>query len=256
MKAVIIEDERAAVRNLRALLSEVEPGMEVIAELDSIRACVDWFSAHSAPEAVFMDIYLADGLAFEIFRHVRISCPIIFTTAYDEYALQAFKVNSVDYLLKPIGSQELRRALDKMSLLRGDSCSDDRFDALIRLLHERNRYKTHFLIPAKGDKLLPLSVEQVQYFHIADGIVQATLDSGERRTLPHTLDELAEMLDPHLFFRINRQYLVSRRAVRDLDLWFGGRLSVNLKIPSEEKILVSRSRIGEFKAWFVGNSTL
>lgn len=252
MKAVLIEDEKAAVRNLRALLGEVAPQVEVIAELDSIRDSVAWLGAQGMPEVVFMDIHLADGSAFEIFEHVRITCPIIFTTAYDEYALRAFKVNSVDYLLKPIGPEELRQALDKLILLQGQAPADDRFGALIRTLQNRTRYKTHFLIPGKGDKLLPLSVEQVQYFYIADGIVRAVLSAAESRMLPYTLDELAESLDPDLFFRINRQYLVSRGAIQDIDLWFNNRLAVNLKISTGEKVVVSRLRVNEFKAWFSG----
>ena len=252
MKAILIEDEKAAVRNLRALLAEVAPQVEILAELDSIRESVALFGMHPMPEAVFMDIHLADGSAFEIFEHVRITCPIIFTTAYDEYALRAFKVNSVDYLLKPIGPAELRQALDKLASLQRQAPADDRFEDLIRTLQNRTRYKTHFLIPGKGDKLLPLSVEQVQYFYIADGIVRAVQSATESRILPFTLDELAESLDPDLFFRVNRQYLISRGAIQDIDLWFNNRLAVNLKIPTGEKIVVSRLRVNEFKTWFSG----
>ena len=214
MKALIIEDEKAAVRNLKALLKEVAPDTEVTEVLDS------------------MDIHLADGSSFEIFEHVRIDCPIIFTTAYDEYALRAFKVNSVDYLLKPIGAADLQRALDKLKTLHHTPDQSNALSALINALQKHERYKTHFLIPYKGDKLLPLAVDQIQYFCIADGVTKAVVGPNESYVLPNTLDELADSLDPDRFFRVNRQYLISRNAVQDIDLWFNNRLAINLKVPT------------------------
>lgn len=253
MKALIIEDERAAVRNLEALLKEVAPHTEVVGILDSVTESVAWFEANPAPDVVFMDIHLADGSSFEIFDHVRITCPIIFTTAYDEYALRAFKVNSIDYLLKPIGASDLRQALEKLETLHQNPASRDSFEEMIRTLQKRGHYKTHFLIPYKGDKLLPLAVEQVQYFYIADGVTRAVVSSRESYVLPCTLDELTESLDPERFFRVNRQYLISRGAVQDIDLWFNNRLAINLRVPAEGKILVSKLRVNEFKNWFSGN---
>ena len=253
MKALIIEDEKAAVRNLKALLKEVAPVIEVIGVLDSVTECVAWFQSEPAPDVVFMDIHLADGSSFEIFEHCRIPCPIIFTTAYDEYALKAFKVNSIDYLLKPIGAADLRRALDKLASLHHTSDPQESLSTLIHSRQKRGHYKTHFLIPYKGDKLLPLAVDQVQYFCITEGITKAVVSSQESYVLPHTLDELADSLDPERFFRVNRQYIIARNAVRDIDLWFNNRLSINLKIPVNEKILVSKLRVNEFKNWFAGN---
>lgn len=253
MKALIIEDEKAAVRNLKALLDEVAPRTEIVAVLDSVTECVMWFGANPAPDVVFMDIHLADGSSFEIFEHVQITCPIIFTTAYDEYALKAFKVNSISYLLKPIGAADLQQALEKLHTLHAASDAEKSLGMLIRSLQKRESYKTHFLIPHKGDKLLPLAVEQVQYFYIADGTTKAVVSDRESYVLPHTLDELTESLDPARFFRANRQYLISRSAVRDLDLWFNNRLAINLKIPTDDKILVSKLRVNEFKTWFAGN---
>lgn len=254
MKALIIEDEKAAVRNLKALLKEVAPQMEVIDVLDSVTESVAWFEANPAPDLVFMDIHLADGSSFEIFEHVRITAPIIFTTAYDEYALKAFKVNSVDYLLKPIGPADLRQALAKLEELHHAPESRDSLPELIRTLQKRGRYKTHFLIPSKGDKLLPLAVDQVQYFCISEGVTRAVISSRESYVLPCTLDELTESLDPERFFRVNRQYLISRGAVQDIDLWFNNRLAINLRIPTggEGRILVSKLRVNEFKNWFSG----
>lgn len=253
MKTLIIEDEKAAVRNLTALLKDVAPEIEIIASLDSVSETIEWFSEHPVPELVFMDIHLADGSAFEIFEHVEITCPIIFTTAYDEYAMKAFKVNSIDYLLKPIGEEDICRAMDKLRKLRiGSKPDNDAFRQLIRSLKREESYRTHFLIPVKGDKLLPLSVDMIAYFYIAEGVVKIVTFSGKEYTVSQTLDELTELLNPALFFRVNRQYLIAREAVKDIDLWFNNRLAINLKIPVVDKILVSKARVGEFKDWFSG----
>lgn len=252
MKALIIEDEKAAVRNLMALLGEVDPDIEVIDVLDSITDSVEWFQSHPMPELIFLDIHLADGSAFEIFGHVDISYPIIFTTAYDEYALKAFKVNSVDYLLKPIDADDIRKALDKLSRLQSTAVEKEAIDysAVMQALKRVEVYKTHFLIPVKGDKLLPVSVDMILFFYIADGNVKAVMTDGKEYLFTQTLDELADSLDPALFFRINRQYLISRKAVQDIDLWFNGRLAINLIVPTLDRILVSKARVPDFKTWF------
>lgn len=253
MKALIIEDEKAAVRNLQALLSEVAPDMEILAVLDSITETIDWFRASPIPDLMFLDIHLADGSAFEIFEHVEIRCPIIFTTAYDEYALKAFKVNSIDYLLKPIDRKDIQKALDKLKLLNSDSTNKEPdYTSLLRALKKEENYKTHFLIPVKGDKLLPVSADSILFFHIDEGVVKAMMADGKEYIFPQTLDELTDSLNPAFFFRVNRQYLISRKAVLDIDLWFNGRLSVNMKVPVPEKILISKARVSEFKEWFAG----
>lgn len=253
MKALIIEDEKAAVRNLQALLSEVAPDMEILAVLDSITETIDWFRASPAPDLIFLDIHLADGSAFEIFEHVEIRCPIIFTTAYDEYALKAFKVNSIDYLLKPIDRKDIQKALDKLKLLNSDSTNKEPdYTSLLRALKKEENYKTHFLIPVKGDKLLPVSADSILFFHIDEGVVKVIMADGKEYIFPQTLDELTDSLNPAFFFRVNRQYLISRKAVLDIDLWFNGRLSVNMKVPVPEKILISKARVSEFKEWFAG----
>lgn len=253
MKALIIEDEKAAVRNLTALLADVAPEMEVIEALDSVADAIDWFATHPMPELVFMDIHLADGSAFEIFEYMDITCPVIFTTAYDEYALRAFKVNSIDYLLKPIGEEDMRAALAKLKHLHATRSDEPDFLKLIRTLKREESYKTHFLVPSKGDKLLPLAVETISFFYIAEGIVKAVVAGGKEYVLTLTLDELVECLNPKLFFRANRQYLISRESVKDIDLWFNNRLAINLHTTTQEKIVVSKARVGEFKEWFAGD---
>ena len=228
MKTVIIEDEKAAVRNLTSLLNEVKPEAEIIAILDSINSTIEWFDIHPMPELVFMDIHLADGSAFEIFDHISITCPIIFTTAYDEYALRAFKVNSIDYLLKPIGKEDIEHAFEKLDNLQdtipeNGSRRENKEEELLHLIHslkKQENYKTHFLIPIKGDKLLPVSIDMIQLFYIKDCQVKAVLTDGVEYNFSLTLDELVDCLNPSLFFRVNRQFLISREAIKDLDLWF------------------------------------
>ena len=259
MKTVIIEDEKAAVRNLTSLLNEVKPEAEIIAILDSINSTIEWFGIHPMPELVFMDIHLADGSAFEIFDHISITCPIIFTTAYDEYALRAFKVNSIDYLLKPIGKEDIEHSFEKLDNLQdaipeNESRQQNQEEKLLHLIHslkKQENYKTHFLIPIKGDKLLPVSIDMIQLFYIKDCQVKAVLTDGMEYNFSLTLDELVDCLNPNLFFRVNRQFLISREAIKDIDLWFNSRLSINLRHSRmTEKILVSKARVAEFKEWF------
>lgn len=249
MRAIIVEDEMLAARNLQTILNELG-NVQVIAVFDSITETVEWFSCNPQPDLMFLDIHLADGSAFEIFDRTDIRCPVIFTTAYDEYALKAFKVNSIDYLLKPIDTVAVQRALKK---LQGLTVTDNMQDAVNKLMasfRATSTWKTHFLVPAKGDKLIPVQAIDIAFFYIDNGLVKAVTFDEKSFRFEHTLDELAEMLDPNTFFRANRQFIISRKAIKDIDLWFNNRLSVNLKIPAPEKILISKARISEFKNWF------
>ena len=178
MKSLIIEDEKAAVRNLTAILTDVAPEIEIIGAPDSVADAIEWFASNPMPELVFMDIHLADGSAFEIFEHIQIKCPVIFTTAYDEYALRAFKVNSIDYLLKPINEQDVRAALTKLkNLYAVPSSTLDLQQLLYQLKHEES-YKTYFLVPTKGDKLIPLSIKEIAYFYITEGSVKVVTNES------------------------------------------------------------------------------
>jgi DNA-binding LytR/AlgR family response regulator len=252
MKAVIVEDEVLAARNLKAILDSLGTVL-VIATLDSIAETVEWFSGNPQPELLFLDIHLADGSAFEIFERVEVKCPVIFTTAYDEYALKAFKVNSIDYLLKPIDAGDVRHALKKMKDLTSADDIRTAVNSLMASFKKASSYKTHFLIPAKGDKLIPLQTSEIAFIYIDASIVKGHTFEEKSFRFENTLDELSEMLDPHDFFRANRQYIISRKAIKDIDFWFNSRLSVNLKVSVPEKILISKARIPEFKNWFGGN---
>lgn len=249
MKALIIEDEIPAARHLQNVLDKVG-NITVLDILDSIAETVEWFESNPLPDLVFMDIHLADGLAFEIFSRTAISCPIIFTTAYDEYALKAFKVNSIDYLLKPVEAADVQEALNKLKRLSAPADMKDALAGLIRTFREQNVYKTHFLIPAKGDKLIPVQTTDLACIYIDTGTLKALTFDGKSYSLDYTLDELTGMLNPYAFFRANRQYVVARNAIHDLDIWFNNRLSVNLKVPVPGKIIISKARISEFRRWF------
>ena len=249
MRAIIVEDEMLAARNLQAILNELGT-VQVITILDSITETVEWFSCNPQPDLMFLDIHLADGSAFEIFDRTEIRCPVIFTTAYDEYALKAFKVNSIDYLLKPIDMVAVQRALKKLQGLTVTDKMQDTVNQLMASFRATSTWKTHFLVPAKGDKLIPVQASDIAFFFIDTGLVKAITFDEKTFRFEHTLDELAEMLDPKIFFRANRQFIISRKAIKDIDLWFNNRLSVNLKIPVPEKFLISKARISEFKNWF------
>lgn len=250
MKTLIIEDEKAALRNLKAAMKEVDADFEIVGETDSVTGTLEWFASHPMPELVFMDIHLADGSAFGIFEQADITCPIIFTTAYDEYALQAFRVNSIAYLLKPISSSDLQKAIDKLKMLEGAVQPTIDFQAVMHALKREESYKTHFLVPVKGDRFVPVSVEQISYFYIDGGAVKAVTQSAEMFDFQQTLDELAEQLNPRQFFRDNRQYIIAHKAITGVSLWFGGRMVLQLSPAANEKVIISKARVPAFKEWF------
>ena len=200
MKALVIEDEILAARHLVSVLNEVGD-IEVIHILDSIKSSVSWFENNPLPDLVFIDIHIADGSAFKIFDHVNITCPIIFTTAYDEYAIKAFKVNSIDYLLKPITNEAIEKALVKLKTLSKTNNIKSDIQQLIDSLKQEKSYKTHFLVSVKGDKMIPLLTSDIAYIFIDLGIVIAKTFDGKSFILDFTLDELANKLNPNDFFQ-------------------------------------------------------
>jgi two-component system LytT family response regulator len=252
MRAIIVEDETLAAQNLKGILNEIGT-LDIIATLESVNETVAWFTLNDSPDILFLDIHLADGSAFEIFERAKIDCPVIFTTAYDEYALKAFKVNSIDYLLKPIDINSVRKALEKYRRLTdGSGNRDTDLQNLLTYFKKNTVYKNNFLVPVKGDKLVPLNTDDIAYFFIDYGTVKSISYENKSYSMDNTLDELENMLDPEIFFRANRQFIISRKAIKDIDLWFNNRLSVNLKVSLPEKILVSKARVPEFKSWFAG----
>jgi DNA-binding LytR/AlgR family response regulator len=248
MNILILEDEAPAARNLVSIIDKLII-KKTLTILESIAETLEWFKENRSPDLIFMDIHLADGSSFEIFNHAEITCPIIFTTAYDEYALQAFKVNSIDYLLKPVTAEAVKKALDKLDKLSNQQPSSIDMKALLPLL-QRREYRRSFLVHYKGDKLIPLRVEDIAAFYIESGVVRSITSLGQTYNMDQTLEDLEVMLNPTNFFRANRQTIISRDAVNDIDLWFNGRLSVNLKGRIFGKVIVSKAKAPDFKKWF------
>lgn len=250
MKALIIEDEILAAQSLQKLVKEVSPDTEIIGILQSIEESVAWFDENPMPDLVFMDIHLADGSSFPIFDKTQITCPIIFTTAYDEYALKAFEVSSIDYLLKPINRNDLTRAMNKYNALVGEkSDNNEAIDALLRQIGMKKNYKSCFLVPER-DKLVPLPTANIAYIYIEDKWVKAVTLNEYTHYISQTLDDIMNQLNPDDFFRANRQFIVSRKAIKDLTIWFGNKLSLNMSVKVPEKIIISKAKVSEFKNWF------
>ncbi|MDL2323090.1 LytTR family DNA-binding domain-containing protein [Bacteroidales bacterium OttesenSCG-928-A17] len=256
MKTVIVEDEYLAAQSLQRLLISIDESIEVLAVLQSIEEAVEWFSFNSAPDLVFMDIHLADGSSFAIFERIEIKSPIIFTTAYDEYSLKAFEVNSIDYILKPINKKNLERALGKLKSLTAQADNTKLVSQLLDSLRKEAKfsYKSHFLIPYK-DKLIPVPTEKIAFIYSEFKMAKIVTFDNHAYTLDTSLEELCKQLDPTLFFRANRQFILSHKAIADMSIWFGGKLSINLALPTPEKVIVSRARVGEFKNWYTLNAS-
>ena len=251
MKAVIVEDELIAAQNLQRLIQQVDSDIEVIVVLQSVEESIEWFMLHPAPELVFMDIHLADGSSFSIFEKVEINCPIIFTTAYDEYALKAFEVNSIDYLLKPISLKNFERALSKFRSMV--AAKDDNSELISHLLatfkQTKEAFKSNFLIPHK-DKFIPLAVSKIACLYTENKMVNIVTDDQQIYHIDSSLEDLGNQLNPALFFRANRQYIVSHKAIKDISIWFGSKISINLYVNVPDKIIVSKARVSEFKTWY------
>lgn len=252
MNLLIIEDESVAAQQLQRLLLEADPTVNILAVLQSIEESVEYFQQNPAPDLVFMDIHLADGSAFRIFDQVKIESPIIFTTAYDQYALQAFQVNSIDYLLKPINPTDLQRALDKYKRLAAPKTVpvDTDFSRFIDMMKQQSRqYKSYFLIPV-ADKLVPLAVADIAYIYLDNKIANIVTFDGVTHAIDKPLDTIVEQLDPHLFYRANRQIVVAHKAITDISFWLLGKLKLNLSIPTPEPIIIPKAKVPDFKAWY------
>lgn len=242
---VIIEDEQIAARNLQRLLADELPSATVAAILPSIEESVEYLQQQPSPDLLFMDIHLADGISFRIFDTVNITCPIIFTTAYDEYALDAFRVNGIDYLLKPISRDDLHHAISKLASL-SQALSHS---ATQSLSHLATNYKSHFLIPLR-DKLIPIDVKQIACLYLEDKITRVILFDGRQQIFDHPLDVIMEQLNPDLFFRANRQYIVAHSAIQEISVWPISKLALTLSVHTPDRIIVSKARVPEFKQWY------
>jgi DNA-binding LytR/AlgR family response regulator len=250
-KILIIEDEKPAAEWLQQLILKLGYDIKIAAVIDSVRGAVEWFRQNSAPDLVFMDIQLADGLSFEIFEQVKVPCPVIFTTAYEEYAVKAFKVNSVDYLLKPIAFDELEMAFQKFEnqVKKEETVQPVTLDLLNKVREMlRKQYKTRFIIKV-GEHLKSIPVEDIQFFYSLDKATFLCTSDFKTYIVDYSLDRISEMVDEHRFFRINRKYILSNQSIADIVFYSNSRLKIKLKKPDEESIIVSRDKVAAFKEW-------
>ncbi|TNE82018.1 MAG: response regulator transcription factor [Bacteroidetes bacterium] len=246
MNCLIIEDEAPAARRLEKMIREIDPELQILGVLDSVESALRWFDSHTAPDLLLLDVQLSDGISFEILQHKKITSSIIFTTAYDEYALQAFKENSIDYLLKPIVQEELSKAIAKFKQHQGPNAAQ--LDKLLENLQPRT-YKNRFLLK-KGESLIPIQVEDIAFFHAQAKHVVLVAHSKEQFMVDETLDALEQQLNPNNFFRANRSYLVSAKSVKELRPSFNGKMKLFLepKAPDDE-VMVSRDKAPELRQW-------
>lgn len=252
MKILIIEDEELAVKKLHKMLISIDKDVEVIANLDSIESSVEWLQNNEAPDLIMMDIELLDGQSFEIFNRVKVMSPVIFTTSYDEYALKAFKVNSVDYLLKPIQKEDLTAALDKYKKMFVAAAPPSiNMDMLVKELQQKlqpKEFRKRFLVK-NVQKLVSVETDEIAYFY-SDGRLNffKTYDN-KKYVVDYTMDEMEDMLDPEKYFRISRSFYVSIASVDQINDYFGNRLILTLKPAVDKEALVSREKVTEFKKW-------
>ncbi len=247
MKALIIEDETAAARNLAAILRTSAPEVEVVATLESVAESIEWLRTNPQPDLLFMDIHLADGDSFRIFDAVEITSPVIFTTAYDQYALEAFKVNSIDYLLKPLNEADVHRALTKWQRLT--SAERHSYGSRVRTMASARHDREEVFLVHVRDRIIPLHREQIAYCYTSNERVTAYGYDGAAYPLDRTLEMLQATLPATDFFRANRQFIIARRAVKEIVVWFGSRLALHLTVETPERIIISKARVPEFKAW-------
>lgn len=249
MKVLIIEDEELAVKKLQKTLASVDDTAEVVGIADSIKSSVEWLQANEQPDLILMDIELSDGQSFEIFNLTEVKSPVIFTTSYDEFALKAFKVNSVDYLLKPIQKEELAAALDKFKKM--NSKTDVSIDSLVKELQQKlqpKEYRKRFLVK-HGQKLVSVEMNEIAYFY-SDGRLNFFKTTDNKKfVVDYTMDELEDMLDPKVYFRISRSFYVSINAIDKIDDYFGNRLILSLRPEVDKEALVSREKVTDFKKW-------
>ena len=250
MRVLIVEDETSSYENLLGILREVAPDTVVVGNTESVAETVRWLDDNMRPDLIFMDIHLSDGSAFSIFSQTEVKVPIVFTTAYDQYALDAFRVNSIDYLLKPIKAKDVRRAIEKFKLLS----HLDLVAYLSRMgtLATESRWQSRLLVPHR-DQLVPIHVADISYIYSTDKNTSIGLRTGTQLTYHKSLDSILSTLDPRQFFRANKQFAVNRDCVDKITVWYDSRLLITLNTPTPERLFVSKNRAAEFKQWMAGN---
>lgn len=246
MKVIILEDEPRAARHLERLLAKVAPEMIVVSKLESVRDGVKYLQTNTEPELIFSDIQLADGLSFEIYKQVSVRCPIIFTTAYDHYAIEAFQTNGIDYLLKPIEEERLLKAIEKVRHFSPGLVLEKLLAMNIPI--SEKAYKSRFIVKV-GDKIRSIPVEEIQVFYSQEKASFIRTSDAHTYYIDYALDQLEPMLDPEKYFRINRKYIVSIDACTNILAWTNSRLRLKIDGIDDTDIIVARERVMEFKNW-------
>jgi len=255
MNILIAEDEIGASRNLIAILEKLEPQCKILAILGSVQETTKWIKNNPPPDIAFFDIQLSDDNIFKVFKKTRVNFPVIFATAYNEYAIRAFKVNSIDYLLKPVNVKSVKYALQQFKQLMEFNLGA-REEKILNMLEdiksEQNRhYKKSFLVQFKN-RLIPIGVSELAYFFIEHGVVYGLTTNNQKYTIDLNLEDIANQLDPEMFFRANRQFIISRQAVKEINPHFNERLSIKVIPQATAHIIISKGRATSFKAWIRG----
>jgi two-component system response regulator LytT len=251
MRILIVEDETAAYENLVDILGKIDPDIQITGYTESVRQTVRWLKTNKIPDLILMDIHLSDGSAFSIFKSIRVETPIIFITAYDEYAIEAFKVNSIDYLLKPIKEEDMIRALDKFrKLTRHDIV---KYLSQITQLAISTKYKNKILVPVR-DKLQPVDLGEISFFYSTEKKTKIFLKNGKSYPYSRSLEQIETSLNPADFIRANKQFIISRSSVKNITIWFDSRLLINIDVEPPERIYVSKNKAAKFKAWIVSEN--
>lgn len=250
-RVLIVEDEESAAKRLQKMVTEALPEAVIAANLGSVTATIEWLKTNPRPDLAFFDIHLADGNSFEIFKAVPVECLVIFTTAYNQYALEAFKVNSIDYLLKPVKKEELQRAIEKFRKLHFQAAPAIDIQKLLSSIQPSAGYKERFVI-RYGEHMKTIQTSEIAYFYTENRISFAVLREGRRYAVDHNLDQLEEMLNPKQFFRINRQFIIGYDSITEMLTYSKSRVLVKLNPPTKEDTIVSTERSGAFKSWLAG----
>ena len=252
VKVLILEDEEAAANRLQKLIAETLPEAVFVATISSVKQSIDWFKNNAAPDLIFADIQLNDGTSFDIFKEIEIKSPLIFTTAYDAYTLDAFKLNSVDYLLKPIKKNELTNAVEKFKAVYLSGKQDDNHvRQLLQSLQKTQQYKQRFVLRI-GEHMKVVEVADIAYFYTENKANFIITREGKRYLADNTLDQLEDMLDPKSFFRINRQFIISYSSIAEMFTYSKSRVLLKLNPPSKLDTIVSTERSAAFKTWLGG----
>lgn len=255
MKILLIEDEALVAKNLENLVKQLEPNATLLATIGSVKESLDWFKVNTEPDVILSDIQLSDGVSFDIFQEIQPQCPIIFTTAYDEYAIRAFKLNSIDYLLKPIDKDELRSAFEKFKKLNHATNQNDFKEQLSHLLSDlENRstnpkFKTRFTAHHQRN-IVAVTTERIACFYRDEVIWIQTTDNQRLITDYNSLDEIEELLNPEGFFRANRQFIVNKQAIESYRTHFTGKIELKLVVATKDEIVVSKEKAHQFRGWF------